>query len=460
MNHYLIVRTPTQIDLRELFVLGLGSKRGDETKIGHKGSGMKFTLALLHRLDSNLQVYVHGRHWRSQSVEIDVRGQFHSLIELHGDDGTVLQTNIAQNAGADTWVEPWFALRELVQNALDEKGTYELGVNTEPFLKGGSSLTTGGTEMRVLLTPELYQAWLDMADWMAPRESKVLFLAQKPGLYFHGFLIFPDAKWKYGWDVTGILGRDKLSEDRQLRNVDLCTLFRDIAKGLPAWPDSLLSEFLRNEMEPDLEMLAEGVFSEIRFGSGDTKFNPADFERIWFAKHGEKACFTMADAESPEVYSAEALGFKPIRVSYEQRRVLLVCEEIKNAAGMLPVASGRVTAMRKKDVAFDVMAKVKEALRLTRRLRPAECVVEVVRPKYEGDTLGAEGFACLETNRVMLLHDFAERATVQQLTATLVEEYMHIRSGAADLTTQFQRALVDQIASLLQPKRARSEVSL
>ncbi len=34
---YLLVHTPTELDLRELFTLGLTSKR-DGTKIGHKGS--------------------------------------------------------------------------------------------------------------------------------------------------------------------------------------------------------------------------------------------------------------------------------------------------------------------------------------------------------------------------------------------------------------------------------------
>jgi hypothetical protein len=36
MNNYLSFHTPTQVDLRELFTLGLGSKRGATDKIGHK----------------------------------------------------------------------------------------------------------------------------------------------------------------------------------------------------------------------------------------------------------------------------------------------------------------------------------------------------------------------------------------------------------------------------------------
>ena len=58
--NYLLVHTPSELDLRELFTLGLTSKR-DGTKIGHKGSGLKFALALIHRLGSHLVVRV-GPH--------------------------------------------------------------------------------------------------------------------------------------------------------------------------------------------------------------------------------------------------------------------------------------------------------------------------------------------------------------------------------------------------------------
>jgi len=43
MNNYLSFHPPTQVDLRELFTLGLDTKRGATAKIGHKGSGLKFT---------------------------------------------------------------------------------------------------------------------------------------------------------------------------------------------------------------------------------------------------------------------------------------------------------------------------------------------------------------------------------------------------------------------------------
>src|SRR5690349_19896646 len=154
---YLHVTTPTRIDLREIFTLGLTSKRGDDSKIGHKGSGMKFTLALLHRLGSSLTVRMADADLASVAVPTRIRDTEHHLIQLTGwtaeqGQDAVFDTHITTDAGADTWTEPWFALRELLQNALDEGGTFQ--VAEEP-----AGLPETGTLMIVPLTSPLDEAW-------------------------------------------------------------------------------------------------------------------------------------------------------------------------------------------------------------------------------------------------------------------------------------------------------------
>src|SRR2546423_1140075 len=80
---FLLIKTPTELDLRELFTLGLTSKR-DGSKIGHKGSGLKFALALIHRLGSHLVVRVGHQDLRSVTVVETIRGHDHKLIRLIG----------------------------------------------------------------------------------------------------------------------------------------------------------------------------------------------------------------------------------------------------------------------------------------------------------------------------------------------------------------------------------------
>src|SRR5512138_3511463 len=129
---YLQVQTTSTIDLREIFTLGLTTKR-DGAKIGHKGSGLKFTLAMLHRLGSRLELWTPGHYHTSQVNQEIIRGNEHGLIVLKNESLDDIQTHITQMAGADTWTEPWFALRELVQNALDEGGAVEVTAN-EPTI--------------------------------------------------------------------------------------------------------------------------------------------------------------------------------------------------------------------------------------------------------------------------------------------------------------------------------------
>jgi len=83
---------------------------------------------------------------------------------------------------ADTWNEPWFVLRELVQNALDEGGQYEL--TEEETLPA-----TKGTTVQVPLLPELVKAWDERDVWMQPRYPGVIGNGHPAikGLYFHGF---------------------------------------------------------------------------------------------------------------------------------------------------------------------------------------------------------------------------------------------------------------------------------
>ncbi len=124
--NYLLVHPPSELDLRELFTLGLTTKR-DGTEIGHKGSGMKFALALIYRLGSLLLVRVGPRDLKSVAVTENIRGHKQRIFRLEGTAArqpSRIETHNTDQAGADTWTEPWFALHEFVQNALDEGGSW------------------------------------------------------------------------------------------------------------------------------------------------------------------------------------------------------------------------------------------------------------------------------------------------------------------------------------------------
>ena len=112
---------------------------------------------------------VQDYHIRSETVPVTIRDKDHQLIQIRSQDadGRIWETHMTLHAGPDTWNEPWFVLRELVQNALDEGGRYE--VTEEETLPA-----TNGTTVQVPLLPELVKAWDERDVWMQPRYPGVI----------------------------------------------------------------------------------------------------------------------------------------------------------------------------------------------------------------------------------------------------------------------------------------------
>ena len=134
------------------------------------------------------------------------------------------------------------------------------------------------------------------------------------GLFYHGFKVFPGEGWQWAYDVTGLIDRDKLSEDRQLRNVDMDSLFRKIVKACPDLPGDFYILILAadpNVIWPaDVSMLQHAVYNVIDSSNGDPGgFKLAGLEAAIEQKYGPKVAYTTeSDTDSPKHYFARAAG--------------------------------------------------------------------------------------------------------------------------------------------------------
>ena len=445
---YLTIKTPTIIDLREIFTLGLTSKRGSD-KIGHKGSGLKFTLALLHRLGSKLEIWTPGAHWESITKSEEVRGITHDFIYLTDGAGNDIPAHIAMLAGADTWTEPWYALREILQNVIDEGGTHAVTEDPSVTLEGDSF-----TIMQVRLTEPLLQAMDRKDEWFQPRHAEIIYEHQHKGFYYHGFCVYSQPEWRYAYDVTTILERDKLSEDRQLRNADMDTIFTAILKGCAELPDCFY-EFLVNaksdDFTQDVTHLAQRIYwSGSRRNPDVGGFKMAKLERVFQAKHGNRACFSENHDGSQEWYYAKAAGYDPVHVIYQLAHILYYSSVVKRAADCLPGIEKRLVAAR--SIQVDAKDRLKRALKICAKLRPPGSRVEIVSPRFPEDKLRAGGMAVGSENKVLVLQSFVEEADEPRLIQLLIEEFMHLASGAGDCSEEFQRALIAKLAEIITPK--------
>jgi len=95
--------------------MGISSKRGDEEKIGFFGSGNKYSIALLLREKIPFKIFSGEKEVKFTTDTVMFRGQTYEQIRINGEP-----TSLTTSMGPD-W-EPWFAIREMYCNAVDEGG--------------------------------------------------------------------------------------------------------------------------------------------------------------------------------------------------------------------------------------------------------------------------------------------------------------------------------------------------
>ncbi len=458
---FLRITTPTELDLREIIVLGLTTKANSE-KIGHKGSGLKFTLAYLHRLGSYLTARSPKYHLRSETRTATIKGIEHQLIHLCSlDSERVWDANITTHAGADTWTEPWFILREILQNAIDENGTYE--ITEEADLP-----ETAGSTSQILLTPELERAWEQREIWFQPRYPDVLGKGhpEVKGLYFHGFLIYNAGEnWEYSYDVTDVLRRDQLSEDRQLRNSDLDSVFRRIVEvaGFDAMDPDIYRHAFNPGAKDDIGLLYNAVYYAIRSDrtswGGERGFKLSKLVDAFYGLHGKCAAFHVHQVQDndPQAYYARAAGFTPVHVPHRVGTILQGYSPVKQLRDCLPGIQQRLRKV--KSVEISRFAKLKAAMRIAKRIQTPGVRVEVVTQIVETDNIHCEALADPANNRIMVLERLLDR-DIPEITRALIEEYIHLKSGAGDMSREMQDALIAIIYDLLTRHRRPSVANL
>lgn len=162
---YLEFSNKGEVPINAFKLLGASSKRGDSTKIGYFGTGLKYALAVLLREGVEFKIYSGAKEVLIGTRKTDFLDQKVTVVTVNGE-----KTSITIEAGID-W-ELWFAIREIYSNTLDENGTMKIQPTVTPI--------TGQTKIYILRDEKLK----DLTDnWSSYFSNTRQILSDKEGYH-------------------------------------------------------------------------------------------------------------------------------------------------------------------------------------------------------------------------------------------------------------------------------------
>lgn len=108
--------TPTALPIEAATTMGVSVKENDEA-IGKFGTGLKYAIAGILRLNGQVVVWIDGERYEFTAKESDIRGRTFRIVQCN-DVPCGFTTELGKH-----WA-PWQLFRELASNTLDEGGRW------------------------------------------------------------------------------------------------------------------------------------------------------------------------------------------------------------------------------------------------------------------------------------------------------------------------------------------------
>ncbi len=208
-------RTPTLIDPRAFTIGGLTAKPNSANPIGRFGTGLKYAIASLVRMDASPTVWIGKDKYEFLKRPIEFRGKPVELIDMHltkwsWRKARVYEMPFTTEYGAH-W-KPWMIYRELEANTRDEGG----------FTSQEYQLPTKDSTVILVNNEDFDRAYEDRDTTFLPKDREPItedsnlqqFEGPSKYLYWRGMRVLELGKPSiYTWNFT----RDMmLTEDRTL----------------------------------------------------------------------------------------------------------------------------------------------------------------------------------------------------------------------------------------------------
>lgn len=386
----IVFQNPGLIDLAAVTTMGISVKDG-ETPIGYFGTGLKFAIATILRGGGSITIH-RGLDTHVFTAEpLKVRGVEFQQVCM---DGLALgfTTQLGKN-----W-EGWMAFRELASNCRDEGGHY---FQAEPGADVATLLAAECTTVAVTWD-ELAMAYADRQDillegtplWSS--DELDIYPGPSPFVFYRGVRVHtPMKRTAMLYSIKAPLD---LTEDRTAKN---------------EWQ-------VQYRIQQALAKVTDEAILRQVLTCGDGFVEHAlDFHAYCYAPSDEFAAVVNRIALGSET----APNANPQAVQNARTKAI---HALQPGEGM--TLDQRETIML--DGAVDMLTKGGFAVTDF----PIICV----------ESLGP-GIAGLAQEGKIFVSRLAFEKGAREVAATVLEEYAHLRSGAADCTRAFQNWLFDQL---------------
>lgn len=171
-NSYFAIQNNGEIDINAFRLIGASTKRGDNTKIGHFGSGLKYAIAVFLRNNVEFKIYSGLKEVKVSTSKQLLGNQSFDVVKFNG-----RMTSFTTEMGID-W-KLWFAVREVYCNAIDEGGLATGVVNEIKPEKGK-------TTVFLKLDGQLNDIFLNWAKYFSEKREDLVHMDSNGNKFFHG----------------------------------------------------------------------------------------------------------------------------------------------------------------------------------------------------------------------------------------------------------------------------------
>lgn len=169
---YFAIQNKGEIDINAFRLIGASTKRGDTSKIGHFGSGLKYAIAVLLRNNIEFKIFSGKKEIKVTTTSQMLGGQKFNVLKFNN-----RLTSLTTDMGID-W-KLWFAIREIYCNAIDEGGL-ATGLVNEIVPEEGK------TTFFVALNAQLNEVFLNWAEFFSEKREDIVYLDNRGDKFFKG----------------------------------------------------------------------------------------------------------------------------------------------------------------------------------------------------------------------------------------------------------------------------------